>query len=42
MPYGTHTVFIGQVVSADVSETTRPLLYENAQYCAASPASLPA
>lgn len=42
MPYGTHTVFIGQVVSADVSETTRPLLYQNAQYCAASPAHEPA
>lgn len=37
-PYGTHTVFIGQVVSAEVHESTRPLLYEDARYCASSPA----
>ncbi|MDO1582663.1 flavin reductase family protein [Rhizobium oryzicola] len=42
MPYGTHTVFIGQVISAEVQESTRPLLYENAQYCASSPAVLTA
>lgn len=42
MPYGTHTVFIGQVISADVNEGTRPLLYENAQYCASNPAALTA
>ncbi|MCD4661719.1 flavin reductase family protein [Agrobacterium sp.] len=41
MPYVTHSVFLGQVGSADVSETTRPLLYENAQSWAASPGGLP-
>lgn len=42
MPYGTHTVFIGQVVEARVNEATQPLLYENARYCAAHPAVIPA
>jgi len=39
VPYGSHTLFIGQVVDARVEEATRPLLYENAQYCSAQPAA---
>lgn len=39
VPYGTHTMFIGQVLSARVDEVTKPLLYENAQYCISQPAA---
>lgn len=39
VPYGTHTLFIGQVISARVDDATRPLLYENAQYCVTQPAA---
>jgi len=38
VPYGTHTLFIGQVVDAIVEGATRPLLYEDAQYCSSQPA----
>lgn len=38
VPYGTHTLFIGQVIDAFVSEQTCPLLYENSRYCSAHPA----
>lgn len=38
VPYGTHTLFIGRVLDAFTAETTRPLLYENAQYCSTAPA----
>ncbi|NTJ43764.1 flavin reductase family protein [Agrobacterium larrymoorei] len=34
VPYGTHTIFIGQVVDSRLSEATVPLMYENASYCA--------
>lgn len=33
MPYGTHTLFIGQVADAMVQCETQPLLYEDARYC---------
>lgn len=33
VPYGTHTLFIGQVVDVVVADSSRPLLYENARYC---------
>ncbi len=39
VPYGTHTLFIGQVVEAVVDEATRPLLYEDARYCISQPAA---
>lgn len=39
VPYGTHTLFIGQVVDAFVDEETRPLLYEDARYCISQPAA---
>lgn len=37
LPSGTHSLFIGQVISADVDDETRPLLYEDAQYCVSHP-----
>lgn len=39
IPFGTHTTFIGEVTSADVSDESQPLLYENAQYCISRPAA---
>ena len=36
VPFGTHTLFIGEVVLARVDDASRPLLYENAGYCTAS------
>lgn len=38
VPYGTHTLFIGQIVDAFVEDATRPLLYEDARYCSSQPA----
>jgi len=38
VPFGTHTIFIGQVVHARVEEATRPLLYADARYHTSSPA----
>lgn len=32
VPYGTHTIFIGEVTSAHVESGTRPLLYAEAAY----------
>jgi flavin reductase (DIM6/NTAB) family NADH-FMN oxidoreductase RutF len=37
VPYGTHTMFIGEVVSATVNDTTTPLLYAEASYCLSQP-----
>lgn len=39
VPYGTHTLFIGQVVDAFVDDETRPLLYEDARYWISQPAA---
>lgn len=38
VPYGTHTIFIGQVTRARVDDGTRPLLYAEASYCTSQPA----
>ena len=38
LPYGTHTMFIGEVVFARVDEASRPLLYEDARYHSSRPA----
>ena len=38
VPYGTHTLFIGRVLDAFTADGTRPLLYENAQYCSTTTA----
>jgi flavin reductase (DIM6/NTAB) family NADH-FMN oxidoreductase RutF len=40
VPYGTHTIFIGQVIDSRLSEATIPLMYENASYCAPQQAPL--
>ncbi len=37
MPYGTHTLFIGEVSDVRFSERRTPLLYHNASYCTSSP-----
>lgn len=34
VPYGTHTIFIGQVVDTRHSDDTTALMYENSKYCA--------
>lgn len=39
VPYGTHTLFIGQVIDATVDTATTPLLYEDARYCVSQPAA---
>ncbi|PDS40944.1 4-hydroxyphenylacetate 3-monooxygenase [Rhizobium anhuiense] len=39
VPYGTHTLFIGQVVHATVDPNTIPLIYEDARYCVSQPAA---
>jgi flavin reductase (DIM6/NTAB) family NADH-FMN oxidoreductase RutF len=39
VPYGTHTLFIGQVVHATVDANTIPLIYEDARYCVSQPAA---
>jgi flavin reductase (DIM6/NTAB) family NADH-FMN oxidoreductase RutF len=41
IPYGTHTIFIGQVASARQSDATIPLMYQNADYCAPQTATTP-
>jgi flavin reductase (DIM6/NTAB) family NADH-FMN oxidoreductase RutF len=40
VPYGTHTIFIGQVLRARVDDRTRPLLYAEAAYCISQPANV--
>ena len=37
VPYGTHTLFIGKVIEANVCEQQCPLLYENTKYCITQP-----
>lgn len=37
IPYGTHTLFIGKVIEAGVTEEQSPLLYENTKYCITQP-----
>lgn len=37
IPYGTHTIFIGQVTSARVDDAARPLLYSDASYHISQP-----
>jgi flavin reductase (DIM6/NTAB) family NADH-FMN oxidoreductase RutF len=39
VPYGTHTLFLGQAIDAFVDDVTRPLLYEDARYCISQPAA---
>jgi flavin reductase (DIM6/NTAB) family NADH-FMN oxidoreductase RutF len=35
--YGTHTVFIGEVIQVDIREPVAPLVYQNAGYCVTRP-----
>lgn len=37
VPFGTHTLFVGEVVRARVNEITNPLLYSDQAYCATQP-----
>jgi flavin reductase (DIM6/NTAB) family NADH-FMN oxidoreductase RutF len=39
VPYGTHTIFVGQVTRAHVDDQTRPLLYAESSYCTSHPAT---
>ena len=39
IPYGTHTIFIGEVTRAQVDDQTRPLLYAESSYCISHPAN---
>jgi flavin reductase (DIM6/NTAB) family NADH-FMN oxidoreductase RutF len=39
IPYGTHTIFIGQVTRAHVDDVTRPLLYAESSYFISHPAN---
>lgn len=38
IPYGTHTIFVGEVMRADVDDSTQPLLYTDAAYHVSQPA----
>ncbi len=38
VPYGTHTIFVGQVTRVRVDHRTRPLIYAEATYCISQPA----
>ena len=37
IPYGTHTIFIGQVTEVLQTERRTPLIYKNAGYCTSQP-----
>lgn len=37
IPYGTHTIFIGQVTDVLLTERRTPLIYKNAGYCTSQP-----
>jgi flavin reductase (DIM6/NTAB) family NADH-FMN oxidoreductase RutF len=40
LPFGTHTIFIGEVIRASHREEIAPLVYENAVYCRTAPVAL--
>lgn len=37
LPFGTHTIFVGEVVRASHQDDVAPLIYENAAYCRTTP-----
>lgn len=39
IPYGTHTIFIGEVEEAASRDVVAPLVYQDAAYCVARPAA---
>jgi flavin reductase (DIM6/NTAB) family NADH-FMN oxidoreductase RutF len=38
-PYGTHTIFIGEVESVRLPPPVQPLIYHDATYCTSAPAA---
>jgi flavin reductase (DIM6/NTAB) family NADH-FMN oxidoreductase RutF len=39
LPYGTHTVFVGEVEDVGVRDVIAPLVYQDAGYCVTAPAT---
>jgi flavin reductase (DIM6/NTAB) family NADH-FMN oxidoreductase RutF len=39
LPYGTHTVFVGQVEDVGLRDVIAPLVYQDAGYCVTAPAA---
>jgi len=37
IPYGTHTIFIGEVQSVNLRSSIEPLIYQNSTYCHSIP-----
>jgi flavin reductase (DIM6/NTAB) family NADH-FMN oxidoreductase RutF len=37
IPYGTHTIFVGEVESLNIRSTNEPLIYHNSNYCTSIP-----
>jgi flavin reductase (DIM6/NTAB) family NADH-FMN oxidoreductase RutF len=40
VPYGTHTIFIGEVELVNVHDPVDPLIYQDATYCFSVPAEI--
>lgn len=40
VPFGTHTIFIGEVEDVQLAEHAAPLLYQNATYCRSTPVAV--
>lgn len=41
IPFGTHTIFVGEVGNVQISENNAPLLYQNSTYCSSTPVGAP-
>lgn len=39
IPYGTHTIFVGEVEHVGLRDAIAPLVYQDGAYCVASPAA---
>ncbi|ABE43989.1 flavin reductase family protein [Polaromonas sp. JS666] len=37
IPFGTHTIFVGEVGDVQIAENSAPLLYQNSTYCSSTP-----
>jgi flavin reductase (DIM6/NTAB) family NADH-FMN oxidoreductase RutF len=42
VPYGTHTIFIGEAEGVNVHDPVEPLIYQDAQYCSSVAHDAPA
>jgi flavin reductase (DIM6/NTAB) family NADH-FMN oxidoreductase RutF len=42
IPYGTHTIFIGEAELVNVRDPIDPLIYQDATYCSSVPAEIKA